>query len=45
MKAGCRGRARAAAGARGVCIGGRVAVIRKYLRFGLLDEMHLAISS
>ena len=37
-------RARAAAGARDVRIGGGVSVIRQFLRAGLVDEMHLAIS-
>jgi len=37
-------RATAAAGDRDVRIGGGVATIRQYLRAGLIDEMHLAIS-
>jgi len=37
-------RARAAAGARDIRIGGGAATIRQYLRAGLIDEMHLAIS-
>jgi dihydrofolate reductase len=37
-------RARAAAGERDVRIGGGVATIREYLRAGLIDELHLAIS-
>ena len=37
-------RARAAAAGRDVRIGGGVATIREYLRAGLVDEMHLAIS-
>jgi dihydrofolate reductase len=37
-------RAREAAGAQGVRLGGGVATIRQYLKEGLVDEMHLAIS-
>jgi dihydrofolate reductase len=37
-------RARQAAGARDVRIGGGVATIRQYLEAGLIDEMHLATS-
>jgi len=37
-------RARAAAGAKDVRIGGGAATIRQYLRAGLVDEMHLAVS-
>jgi dihydrofolate reductase len=37
-------RAKAAAGERDVRIGGGVATIRQYLRAGLIDEMHLAVS-
>ena len=37
-------RARGAAGARDIRIGGGAATIRQYLRAGLIDEMHLAIS-
>jgi dihydrofolate reductase len=37
-------RARAAAGARDVKIGGGVATIRQYLRAGLIDELHFAFS-
>jgi len=37
-------RAKQAAGAKDVRIGGGVETIRQYLRAGLLDEMHLAIS-
>ena len=37
-------RARAAAGGKDVRIGGGVATIRQYLRAGLVDEMHLAVS-
>ena len=37
-------RARASAGARDVRLGGGVATIQQYLRAGLIDEMHLAIS-
>jgi dihydrofolate reductase len=36
--------ARAAAGCRDVRIGGGVATVREYLRAGLIDELHLAIS-
>lgn len=36
-------RAREAAGAKDVRIGGGVAVVRQYLNAGLIDEMHLAI--
>ncbi len=37
-------RARAAAGAQDVRLGGGAATIRQYLREGLVDEMHLAIA-
>lgn len=37
-------RARAAAGDRDIRIGGGAATIRQYLRAGLIDEMHVAIS-
>lgn len=37
-------RARAAAGAKDVRIGGGASTIRQYLREGLIDELHLAIS-
>ena len=37
-------RARAAAAGRDVRIGGGVATIREYLRAGLIDEMHLALT-
>jgi dihydrofolate reductase len=37
-------RARAAAGDRDIRLGGGVATIRQYLRAGLIDEMHLALS-
>jgi dihydrofolate reductase len=37
-------RARDAAGERDVRIGGGVATVRQYLRAGLIDQMHLAIS-
>ncbi len=37
-------RAREAAGDRNVKIGGGVSTVRQYLRAGLVDEMHLAIS-
>jgi dihydrofolate reductase len=37
-------RAREAAGTRDVRLGGGVATIQQYLRAGLIDEMHLAIS-
>lgn len=36
--------ARAAAGGRDVRLGGGVATIREYLRAGLIDELHLAVS-
>ena len=36
--------AKAAAGGRDVRLGGGVATIRQYLRAGLIDEMHMAIS-
>jgi dihydrofolate reductase len=36
--------ARAAAGAKDIRVGGGVATVRDYLRAGLVDEMHLAIS-
>lgn len=36
-------RARAAAGARDIRIGGGVSTIRQYLRAGLIDELHLAV--
>ncbi len=36
--------AKAAAGGRDVRIGGGVATVRQYLRAGLIDELHLAIS-
>ena len=36
-------RAREAAGAKDIRIGGGVAVVRQYLNAGLIDEMHLAI--
>jgi dihydrofolate reductase len=38
------GRAREAAGAKDVRIGGGVSTVRQYLQAGLVDEMHLAIS-
>jgi dihydrofolate reductase len=38
-------RARNAAGGRDVRLGGGVATIQQYMRAGLLDEMHLAISA
>ena len=38
-------RAREAAGERDVRVGGGVATIRQYLQAGLIDEMHLALSS
>jgi len=38
-------RATAAAGRQDVRIGGGVATIRQYLRAGLIDEMHLAVSA
>ncbi len=37
-------RARAAAGAKDIRIGGGVATIRQYLKAGLVDEMHLAVA-
>jgi dihydrofolate reductase len=37
-------RARDAAGSKDVRLGGGVSTIRQYLRAGLVDEMHLAIS-
>jgi dihydrofolate reductase len=37
-------RAKKAAGDRDVRVGGGVATIREYLRAGLVDEMHLAVS-
>ncbi len=37
-------RARAAAGGKDVRLGGGVSTVREYLRAGLIDEMHLAIS-
>lgn len=37
-------RAQAAAGDKDVRIGGGVATIQQYLRAGLIDEMHVAIS-
>ena len=37
-------RARGAAGSRDVRLGGGVATLRQYLRAGLVDEMHLALS-
>jgi len=37
-------RARAAAGGKDVRLGGGVNVIQQYLRLGLIDEMHIAIS-
>jgi len=37
-------RAREAAGSKDVRLGGGVATIRQYLRAGLVDEMHLAVS-
>jgi dihydrofolate reductase len=37
-------RARQAAGAKDVRIGGGVSTVRQYLEAGLLDEMHLAMS-
>jgi dihydrofolate reductase len=37
--------ARAAAGDRDVRVGGGVATVRQYLQRGLIDEMHLAVSS
>lgn len=41
---GALDRARAAANGKDVRLGGGVATIREYLRAGLIDEMHLAIS-
>lgn len=38
------GQARAAAGSKDIRIGGGVATIHQYLKAGLIDEMHLAIS-
>jgi dihydrofolate reductase len=38
------GQARRAAGGKDVRVGGGVATVRQYLREGLLDELHLAIS-
>jgi dihydrofolate reductase len=37
-------RARDAAGARDVKIGGGVSTVRQYLRAGLIDDLHLAVS-
>jgi len=37
-------RARAAAGGKDVRVGGGVSTLRQYLRAGLIDEMHLAVS-
>ncbi|NBW50744.1 MAG: dihydrofolate reductase [Betaproteobacteria bacterium] len=37
-------RARAAAGSKDVRVGGGVNIIQQYLRLGLIDEMHVAIS-
>jgi len=37
-------RAREAAGDRDVKIGGGVSTVRQYLRAGLLDELHVAVS-
>jgi dihydrofolate reductase len=37
-------RARAAAGAQDVKIGGGVSTVRQYLQAGLIDEVHFAIS-
>ena len=37
-------RARAAAGERNIKIGGGVETVRQYLRAGLIDRMHLAVS-
>ena len=37
-------RARAAAGDRDIRIGGGAETIRQYLRAGLIDEMHVAVS-
>jgi dihydrofolate reductase len=36
--------ARAAAGGRDIRVGGGVSTIRQYLRAGLIDELHLALS-
>ena len=36
-------RARAAAGAQDVRVGGGVATVREYLQAGLIDELHLAV--
>jgi dihydrofolate reductase len=36
-------RARAAAGARHVCLGGGVSTVRQYARAGLLDEIHVVV--
>jgi dihydrofolate reductase len=44
MESSRRSRARAAAGGRDVRIGGGASTIRQYLRAGLIDEMHVAIS-
>lgn len=38
-------RARAAAGERDVKIGGGVSTVRQYLQAGLIDELHIALSS
>ena len=37
-------RARAAAGGRDVCIGGGTSVVRDFLRAGLVDHLHVAIT-
>ncbi len=37
-------RAREAAGGQDVRIGGGVSTVRQYLRAGLIDELHLAVS-
>jgi len=37
-------RAREAAGGKDVCLGGGVSTIRQYLREGLVDELHLALT-
>lgn len=37
-------RARAAAGARDIRVGGGASTVRQYLQAGLIDEMHLAVS-
>lgn len=37
-------RAKKAAGSKDIRVGGGAATIRQYLRAGLIDEMHLAIS-